>query len=110
MPAPALTRLDAARQELSAQAARGDAGRVALERFSDRVDALVRQLAADAPLPASPVGVFAMGGYGRRQLCLHSDIDLLVLFAGSIAPADEQFLRGLLHPLWDQGLDVSHQV
>jgi [protein-PII] uridylyltransferase len=110
MAAPAFTRLDAARQELSAQAARGDAGRVALERFSDRVDALVRQLATDAPPPASPASVFAMGGYGRRQLCLHSDIDLLVLFAGSIAAADEQFLRRLLHPLWDQGLDVSHQV
>lgn len=110
MPAAALARLDAARQELSAQAARGQAGRVALERFADRRDALVQELFVNAPRPSRDVAVFAVGGYGRRHLCLHSDIDLLVLFDGAIGAGDEQFLRGVLHPLWDLGLVVGHQV
>src|SRR5262249_18509686 len=61
--------------------------------------------------PVSPlVAVFALGGYGRRQLCLHSDIDLLILFAGPIGPPDERFLRGFMNPLWDLGLTLGHHV
>src|SRR6185436_13676005 len=50
------------------------------------------------------------GGYGRRELCLHSDIDLLVLFAGTIAAEDERFLHAFLNPLWDLGLTIGHHV
>src|SRR3954466_2193215 len=101
---------EAARAELRADVARGAGGRAALERYADRVDALLRQLYQDAGPPASPVAIIALGGYGRRHLCLHSDIDLLVLFAESIGPDDERFLRGLLHPLWDLGVVIGHQV
>jgi [protein-PII] uridylyltransferase len=54
--------------------------------------------------------VFALGGYGRRELCLYSDIDLLVLFAGPIGAPEERFLHAFLNPLWDIGLTVGHQV
>ena len=110
MAAAALARLNSARQELEAETIRGQAGRAALERFSDQLDALIVQLCADAARPSSDVSVVAVGGYGRRHLCLHSDLDLLVLFDGPIGPAEEQFLRGVLHPLWDLGLVVGHQV
>ena len=56
------------------------------------------------------MAVIALGGYGRRHLSLHSDIDLLVLFGGRIGPSEERFLRGFLHPLWDLGVVVGHQV
>ena len=65
---------------------RGAGGRAALERYSDRVDAMLRQLFADAGGPGHEVVVLALGGYGRRHLCLHSDIDLLILFGGRIGP------------------------
>ena len=110
MAATALARLDMARQELSAQTVRGQGGRVALERFSDRLDALLQELCAEAPRPSCDAAVLAVGGYGRRHLCLHSDLDLLVLFDGAIGARDEQFLRAVLHPLWDLGLVVGHQV
>src|SRR2546426_1952004 len=99
-----------ARQELSAQTVRGQGGGVALERFSDRLDALLQELCAEAPRPSCDAAVLAVGGYGRRHLCLHSDLDLLVLFDGAIGARDEQFLRAVLHPLWDLGLVVGHQV
>ena len=74
------------------------------------MDALVQQLFVEAAGAAQPVGVFALGGYGRRQLCLHSDIDLLILFAGPLWPEDERFLHAFLNPLWDLGLTIGHHV
>ena len=102
--------LEAAREELRADTARGAGGRAALERHSDRVDALLRQLYTEAGAPDGAVAIIALGGYGRRHLSLHSDIDLLVLFGGRIGPSEERFLRGFLHPLWDLGVVVGHQV
>ena len=102
--------LGAARDELRADIARGAGGRTALERYSDRADVLLRQLFAEAPAPKSPVVVLALGGYGRRHLCLHSDIDLLILFGDAIGASEEAFLRAFLHPLWDVGVVVGHQV
>jgi [protein-PII] uridylyltransferase len=104
-----VTAFDAARAELEADALRGAGGRGALERYSDRVDAMLRQLFAEVATEAS-VAVLALGGYGRRHLCLQSDIDLLVLFGGRIGAAEEQFLRRFLNPLWDLGVVVGHQV
>ena len=78
--------------------ARGAGGRGALERYSDRVDALLRQLFADGGAAREPVAILALGGYGRRHLCLHSDIDLLVLFGGRIGAAEERFLAGVPAP------------
>ena len=62
------------------------------------------------PLAKSAVAVAALGGYGRRALCLHSDIDLLVVFEGRLGRAEERFVKALLHPLWDLKLQVGHQV
>jgi [protein-PII] uridylyltransferase len=103
-------RLEAARAELSAASARGEGGRAALRQYSQRVDALIQQLFADAGPLSQPVSVFALGGYGRRELCLYSDIDLLLLFADPIGVPEERFLHAFLNPLWDLGLTVGHHV
>jgi len=102
--------LRAARLELKADIARGAGGRSSLERYADRVDELIRRLVAEAPPGTGPVSVAAIGGYGRRHLCLHSDLDILVLFRDAIREPDEAFLRAVLHPLWDAGVVVGHQV
>ena len=105
-----VTAFDAARSELEAVALRGAGGRAALERYSDRVDAMLRQLFTDVVPSDAHVAVMALGGYGRRHLCLQSDIDLLVLFGGRIGAEEEVFLRRFLNPLWDLGVVVGHQV
>ena len=102
--------LDAAREELRAASVRGTGGRGTLERYADRVDAVIRQLCVDAGPYDGPLAIVALGGYGRRHLCLHSDIDLLVLFGSGIGPAEERFVRRFLNPLWDLGVVVGHQV
>jgi len=102
--------LEEARRELRDDILRGHGGRAALARFSDRLDAIVRHIVAAAPPTPQSVAVVAIGGYGRRQLSLHSDIDLLILFGGHLGDAEEKTLRAILHPLWDLGLVVGHQV
>jgi [protein-PII] uridylyltransferase len=104
------TALDAARQELIQDTMRGSAGRAAAERYADRVDTLLQRLFFAAPPTEKPVAILALGGYGRRHLTLHSDVDILVLFEGPIGADEERFLRGFLHPLWDLHLVVGHQV
>ena len=108
--APLKASLHAAREELRASIARGAGGRGALERYADRVDALIRQLFTDAGAHDGPIAIIALGGYGRRHLCLHSDIDLLLLFGNGIGPAEERFVNSFLNPLWDLGVVVGHQV
>jgi [protein-PII] uridylyltransferase len=103
--------LAAARQQFVADIERGLGGRAAHARFSERIDDLIRGLADTAPGAAKvSMAVAALGGYGRRALCLHSDIDLLIVFEHAIGAAEERCLKGLLHPLWDLGLTVGHQV
>jgi [protein-PII] uridylyltransferase len=103
--------LAAARQQFTTEIERGLGGRAAHARFSDRLDDLIRGLVA-AALSEMPVAaaVVALGGYGRRTLSPHSDIDLLFVFAGPTGAADERFLKAVLHPLWDLGLTIGHHV
>jgi len=51
-----------------------------------------------------------VGGYGRRLLLPHSDIDLLVLHDGSDEDAVARLADGLLYPLWNAGFEVGHAV
>src|SRR4051794_8322292 len=104
------SRLEAARRELAEASGRGEGGRHAMRQYAHRMDALIQQLYADAGSLTQSVAVFALGGYGRRELCLHSDVDLLVLFSGVIGPDDERFLHAFLNPLWDLGLTIGHHV
>src|SRR5262249_27968872 len=102
--------LESARHELIEHTRAGRGGRAAVATFASRLDALLQQLFTSLTPPARPAALFALGGYGRRQLCLHSDVDLLVLFDGSIGDEEERFVRELLNPLWDLKLILGHQV
>ena len=103
--------LRAAHDEYRAEIQLARGGATAAEAFTTRVDALLTRIYAEAASQTeTPAALVAIGGYGRRHLCFHSDIDLLILFGGTIDAAEERFVKGLLHPLWDLGLEVGHQV
>ena len=100
-----------ARDELAAETRLARGGCHAIDRYSAQVDDLVGRIYGEARgQTKTRLALLAIGGYGRKQLCLYSDIDLMVIFDGSIGAADERFLKSLLHPLWDLRLDVGHQV
>ncbi len=53
----------------------------------------------------------AVGGYGRRELFPHSDIDLLLLFEDEGAVARHRAaIADFVSTLWDRGLRASHSV
>jgi len=51
--------------------------------------------------------LLALGGYGRFEQCVHSDIDLLLLFHKKVPVEAKQLIQEIIYPLWDLGLDVS---
>ncbi|MCP3875530.1 MAG: [protein-PII] uridylyltransferase [Desulfobacteraceae bacterium] len=61
-------------------------------------------------IAGSPFAIIALGGYGRREQCIHSDIDLLILFDQSVPPEVEAFVQELLYPLWDARFEVGYAV
>ena len=104
-------RLAEAREELRGAAARARAGIRNLRRYSTRIDDILKDIYRAAPEPTDrPTALIPLGGYGRRHLCQYSDIDLLIVFDGAIGAPEERFLRAILHPLWDLGLEVGQQV
>ena len=56
----------------------------------------------------NPYAIVALGGYGRQEQSIHSDVDLLLLFKKNIPPKAEELIREILYPLWDIGLDIGH--
>jgi [protein-PII] uridylyltransferase len=56
----------------------------------------------------NPYAIVALGGYGREEQCVHSDVDLLFLFGKRIPPEAESLIREMIYPLWDIGVDVGY--
>ncbi|MBU1002826.1 MAG: [protein-PII] uridylyltransferase [Proteobacteria bacterium] len=56
----------------------------------------------------SPFAVVAVGGYGRRELCLRSDVDILLVYERRIPPQALDLAQALFFPLWDLGYDLGH--
>lgn len=55
--------------------------------------------------------VVAVGGYGREELCPFSDIDLLIILKNRKPQTDlEAILRGIIYPLWNEGLNASYSI
>jgi [protein-PII] uridylyltransferase len=71
--------------------------------LTEAVDSLVREVATD--LDTSGWTVVATGGYGRAEMCLQSDIDIMILGRPS-----QETVRQLFYPLWDTGMKVGHSV
>ncbi len=56
----------------------------------------------------NPYAIIALGGYGREEQCIHSDIDLLFLFHKHVPKKVENLIQEIVYPLWDLGLEVGY--
>lgn len=55
-----------------------------------------------------PFAIIALGGYGRQEQCIHSDVDLLILFARDVPEVADTLIAEMVYPLWDMGLEIGH--
>ena len=94
-------------EERAANVARSSAraGLVRCHQLAETLDAALRELAAD--VEQHGLAVVGVGGYGRREQCRHSDIDVMLLVDGEAALAAAP---AVLYPLWDADLRVGHSV
>jgi [protein-PII] uridylyltransferase len=46
----------------------------------------------------NPYAIIALGGYGRREQCIHSDVDLLFLFEKRVPQKSEQLIQEIITP------------
>ena len=57
-----------------------------------------------------PLALVALGSYGREQLCVHSDIDLMLVYKEVEGYNTKEMLEKILYILWDTGLKLGHRV
>lgn len=109
--------IDQARSQLAESTRSPGTGRSSAARFTRFHDALLRALYRyisrrwDEEGRGSPgsLCLVALGGYGRRDLSLRSDVDIMFL-VGDKKVDQEEFIKRYLHVLYDWKLDVGHSV
>jgi [protein-PII] uridylyltransferase len=110
---PSSADASAAIRELTAERERlkqhpGRSGRDLVDALTAAMDAAVRAVWRESVAAEDRIALVALGGYGRGELCPHSDIDLMVLHAGrGIAP---EVGKRLFYELWDAGFKVGHAI
>ena len=107
--------LEALRTHLREQHRAGFGGGATNALHSDLMDRLLRrlfQVAEGESFAAGyraidPIALLAVGGYARREMALHSDVDLLLLYGGRPSPHTARIAERLQYWLWDGGLEVG---
>lgn len=63
------------------------------------------------PMKSSiPIAIIALGSYGREQLCVHSDIDLLIVYKDVEGYQIKLIIEKLFYLALDAGLKLGHRV
>lgn len=112
---PVRAYLDASRAYLLRLHDSGEAAQRVNEEHSDLTDRLIRKLFRlaedryfrDFPSLNFRFAVVAVGGYGRREMSLESDVDLLYLHRGKVNPYVETIAETINYRLWDAKLTVG---
>ena len=91
-------------------------GSEAVSAYAYLTDQILR-LVHDFTLAAYPLGnptaserllLIAVGGYGRGEMALHSDVDIAFVTPWKPTGWTEQVIESMLYLLWDLGLKIGH--
>ena len=107
-----ITEFRAERKELEGNWARGGVADDLLLEHCRMVDQYIvnSYRLADIPDCEGRIALIALGGYGRKELFPHSDIDLMVLYHPKVKKQITKVTDAVLYPLWDTGMEVGHGV
>ena len=101
MPTPAIYVGDTTKRLFAGTSAEPAATTIDLLYITDR--------AAATAAEKDPFCLVAVGGYGRGELTLGSDLDLLLLHKAG-APEAARVAERIWYPIWDSGLRLDHSV
>ncbi|MFH1241707.1 MAG: [protein-PII] uridylyltransferase [Pseudomonadota bacterium] len=86
-------------------------------KYSDLMDRFIKALFFEAGFKKKTRGgdpdalaVMALGGYGRGELCLNSDVDLMLVHRDKLPTEISEIIPRAFYPLWDAKLDVGHSI
>ncbi|HWP65275.1 MAG TPA: [protein-PII] uridylyltransferase [Candidatus Limnocylindria bacterium] len=107
--------VEAVQQELRERHEAGAGGLAVVAAYTDAIDRLIRYLFENANRDARArnarlkerLTLVAQGGYGRGELNVHSDIDLLILYPWKVTPHIETVTENVLLALIDARLSVG---
>ena len=84
-------------------------GRPQVVARAREVDQLIKKLFPQE-LKRKPFCVIAIGGYGQKALCPHSDIDLLFLHQELEEELLSKAVNAIIYRLWDRRHEVGYRV
>ncbi|MCH4247315.1 MAG: [protein-PII] uridylyltransferase [Acinetobacter populi] len=90
-------------EQLDAAFNSGTSIREIVTERSNQIDLVLRFLWKNAGLEQTDLGLFAVGGYGRREMLPYSDVDVLILSEDEIDPVTEEKIKTFVSSLWDVG-------
>lgn len=67
------------------------------------IDEALQFLWKHAELDQTDLGLFAVGGYGRREMLPYSDVDIMILSQDEITSDQEKLISIFISSLWDVG-------
>ena len=80
-----------------------------VNKFSNEIDKLISS-EIDINYRSSGIAILALGGYGRKELCIKSDIDILILYETPKFEQAKLQAENILYKLWDTGLEVGNSL
>jgi [protein-PII] uridylyltransferase len=62
------------------------------------------------PFNNIPISIIALGSYGREQLSIYSDIDIMIVYKDIKGYNLKEIIENFITMLWDLGLKIGHRV
>ncbi len=62
------------------------------------------------PINNIPITIIALGSYGREQLSIYSDIDIMIVYKNIKGFNLKELIEDFITMLWDLGLKIGHRV
>jgi len=80
-----------------------------LLKRSRSIDGLLKRIWTDNNFDKK-ITLVAVGGYGREELHLHSDIDIMILIPNKSLSEYEEKISSFITNLWDVGIEIGHST